>query len=243
MNIFCIVWHNASSARVLATRCVLIVATAIASLASQQIFAREIFISVGYSLNAYDFSDDATDAANATSTGFASETEGKDGPYFFIFGFSRDPHTGRGFGAEAGTLSYQFSNSYIDSNNANLTKKLVGTVSYFNAIYAVTVSDSIVLVGKAGIHYSPSTLSVDSSDPSVAYGEGDDVSLGAGYGAGLLFLPSSSSRFNFFIKFDNFGTVVQNYDNDSASWSSDGKLLSSGDLDLSTLTIAFAYRL
>ena len=240
MNIFPVVWLIFKEGRALASKFVLIIVAAIAFTSSQQAFAvGAVLIGTGYSLNSYDYSDSTTDSANALSSRLSAELGGKDGVDTFIVAFV--PVLLGRFGFEFGELKYQFSNSYKGTDNSHLTKKIVGTASYFNITYALAAWESSFFYAKAGINSSASSLSITSTDPVLSQGNGDDKSFGYGYGAGLVFSPSSSTRFNLIVKLDNFGTVVQGYDNDSSAWGSDGKLLSSGDLDLSTITIGFAY--
>ena len=240
MNISWIIAASVKAVKIRFRVLTFVIPTIIISSISQQLLAQDKFIGIGYSSSAYSYSDNANDAANAELLSATTSSDEKNGIDFYAISL---PDMGNGFGYEIGGQTYAFDYKYTDTNNDTLTKELTGSVIYFNSLYSFEISKSAKLFAKAGVNFSPSSLSVTTSSLS---GEGDDASVGIGFGAGLLFSPPSSDL-GFLIKYDNFGTVVEDYENDNVFWrTSDGQFLSylsSGDLDLSSLTIAFAYRL
>ena len=237
MNISWIITASIEAVKIRFRMLTFVIAAIIISSISQQLFAQDKFIGIGYSSSAYSYSDSAGDAANAESLSATTSSDEENGIDFYAINL---PDMGNGLGYEFGGQTYAFDYTYVDADNDTLTKELTGSVIYFNSLYSFEISTSAKLFAKAGVNFSPSSLSITTS--SSLSGEGDDASVGIGFGAGLLFSPPSSDL-GFLVKYDNFGTVVEDYENDNVFWTADGKFVSSGDLDLSSLTIAFAYRL
>ena len=232
MNTLCV------AAVILKSRIVaLLLAAAVALAISQPGLAKDQFISIGYSHNNYNFSDSTRDVANTQSPATTTSSGGEDGMYYYDIILSDARH---GYGVEFGAQTYAFDYEYVNSDSGNsFTKELTGSVHSFNFLYSFKVIESTRVFAKAGVNFSSSFLAVNTSSSLSGYGS-DDL-FGIGFGAGLLFLPSSSN-FGFLIKYDNFGTVVKNYENNKLVWASDGERISSGNLDLSSVTIALAYK-
>ena len=232
MNTLCV------AAVILKSRIVaLLLAAAVALAISQPGLAKDQFISIGYSHNNYNFSDSTRDVANTQSPATTTSSEREDGMYYYDIILSDARH---GYGVEFGAQTYAFDYEYVNSDSGNsFTKELTGSVHSFNFLYSFKVIESTRVFAKAGVNFSSSFLAVNTSSSLSGYGS-DDL-FGIGFGAGLLFLPSSSN-FGFLIKYDNFGTVVKNYENNKLVWASDGERISSGNLDLSSVTIALAYK-
>ena len=204
---------------------------------------------LGYSSNSYDYSDNSTDAANASAAGGAFSSEEENG---IIANVVLLPSYGHGLGAEMGLQTFSFTGRYADTANNSLAKELDGSLFYLNAIYSFDISIAKLFV-KGGVRYSQSTFNAETSGTGLGSAEADtnkivtdsasQTKIGSGYGAGLLFSPSSS-RFGLIVKYENFGNIVQDYDNDqSIVWESSNRLVSSGDLDLSATSITFTYEL
>ena len=179
----------------------------------------------------------ARDIANTQSSSTTTSSEGEDGMYYYDIILSDARH---GYGVEFGAQTYAFDYEYVNTDSGNsFTKELTGSVHSFNLLYSFKIIESTRLFAKAGVNFSSSFLAVNTSSSLSGYGS-DDL-FGIGFGAGLLFLPSLSN-WGFLIKYDNFGTVVKNYENTKIVWASDGERISSGNLDLSSVTIALVYK-
>ena len=237
MNILCVAAVSARSIIIKSRIAALLLAAATTLTISQQSLAQDQFVSIGYSNNNYSFSDSARDIANTQSSSTTTSSEGEDGMYYYDIILSDARH---GYGVEFGAQTYAFDYEYVNTDSGNsFTKELTGSVHSFNLLYSFKIIESTRLFAKAGVNFSSSFLAVNTSSSLSGYGS-DDL-FGIGFGAGLLFLPSLSN-WGFLIKYDNFGTVVKNYENNKIVWASDGERISSGNLDLSSVTIALVYK-
>ena len=203
---------------------------------SEQSLAEDEFVSIGYSRNSYNFSDSVRDTAGVQSLSAGTSSEGENATHYHAISLP-DVGKGHGYGYEFGAQNYGFTYKY--DTDDTLTKQITGSVIYFSSLYSYELLKSVRIFAKGGAKFSSSSLSITAADtPS---GEGAAHLSGFGFGAGLIISPPSS-KFAVLIKYNNFGTVVRNYENDLLVWSSDGRLLSSGNLTLSSLTISLAYK-
>ena len=141
------------------------------------------------------------------------------------------PQKASGLGLEAGGQTYNFTYEYSGSTSGEneSSKELTGSVVYFNGVYSVDLSNAVKFFAKAGFNYSSSDLTV--SIPGLADGTGSGTTaVGFGYGFGIMIAPPNSFT-GFLAKFDNFGTVVEDYENDLIAWTSDNKFLRALTID------------
>ena len=228
-----------------------VVALTMTGLSSQELLAQAYF-GIGYSSNMYDFTDNATDVANTAAAGGSANYEEEDG---IVANVIMLPKSGKGWGYELGLQSFSVDTTYTADDNTDnyLLKQINGSVFYFNAVYCFELSKATKLFIKGGLRFGQSDLSVETSGSGLATerrqtnkieGTSDGQTLmDSGYGTGFIYAPSSSN-FGLLIKYENFGRVVEDYENDQfIEWTSDGKLVSSGDLDLASVSVSFTYKI